>query len=190
MVRQGIKALLEARALEDGRRLEVVGEAGAGATAITLCAQLRPSVAVIDVSLPDQSGIDVARQLRALGDPPAVVMLSMHVSAEHVRLAQEAGAAAYVVKGSGVNELAQAIALVAAGLVGPFPAFSSDGQRLTERERDVLRQIARGLSNKQIAEGLGISVHTVNTHRVHLMEKLAVHDLATLTRKALDLGLA
>jgi len=187
IVREGVKALLQSSPLQDGRRLEVVGEAGDGAAATELCQRTRPDVAVIDVSLPGISGIEVARKLRRLPVPPAVVMLSMHVSAEHVRQARQAGAAAYVVKGSGVGELAQAIGNVALGGSGPFP--ECDSFDLTEREREVLTAILRGSSNREIAEALSISVHTVNTHRVHLMEKLQVHDVATLTRKALELGL-
>jgi DNA-binding NarL/FixJ family response regulator len=187
IVREGVKALLQSGPLQDGRRLEVVGEAGDGAAATEICQRVRPDVAVIDVSLPGASGMEVASNLRKLPFPPAVVMLSMHVSAEHVRQARQAGAAAYVVKGSGVGELAQAIANVAKGGSGPFP--ECDSFDLTDREKEVLTAILRGSSNREIAEALGISVHTVNTHRVHLMEKLQVHDVATLTRKALELGL-
>jgi len=190
IVREGVRALLEASTPRNGRRVSVVGEAGNGPETLMLCKQLSPDVAVLDVSLPGASGFDVARQLRALPRPPAVVMLSMHVSPEHIRHAKEVGAAAYVIKGSGVTELADAIAHVAEGGSGPFPDVSPHGPRLTDREREVLTAVASGKSNKEIAQKLGISIHTVNTHRVHLMEKLDVHDVASLTKIALDLGLA
>jgi DNA-binding NarL/FixJ family response regulator len=189
IVREGVRALLEASEPQDGRRVSVVGEAANAAEALTLCRQLTPEVTVLDVSLPGASGFDIAEQLRALPRPPAIVMLSMHVSPEHVRRARDVGAAAYVVKGSGVAELAEAIARVAAGGTGPFPEGAPPGPRLTDREREVLAAVASGRSNKEIAQKLGISVHTVNTHRVHLMEKLNVHDVASLTKIALDLGL-
>jgi DNA-binding NarL/FixJ family response regulator len=117
-----------------------------------------------------------------------VVVLSMHVTAEHVREAQAAGVAAYVIKGSGVSELAEAIGRAAAGGSGPFPDVASE-PGLTDREREVLKAIVGGRSNREIASALGISAHTVNTHRVHLMGKLGVHDVASLTRKAVELGL-
>jgi DNA-binding NarL/FixJ family response regulator len=189
IVREGVRALLEASESPGSRRLSVVGEAANASEALSLCRQLSPDVAVLDVSLPGASGFDIAEQLRALAKPPAIVMLSMHVSPEHVRRARDVGAAAYVVKGSGVAELAEAIVRVAAGGSGPFPEGTPSGPRLTEREREVLAAVASGRSNKEIAQKLGISVHTVNTHRVHLMEKLDVHDVASLTKIALDLGL-
>ena len=190
IVRQGVRALLETSAVQGGRKIAVVGEAGNAGEALTLCRQHSPDVAVLDVSLPGASGFDVAAQLRALPRPPAIVVLSMHASPEHVRRARDVGAAAYVIKGSGVAELAEAIARVAEGGTGPFPESSPSGPRLTEREREVLAAVASGRSNKEIAQKLGISVHTVNTHRVHLMDKLDVHDVASLTKIALDLGLA
>ncbi len=189
IVREGVRALLEASAAQNGRRISVVGEAANASETLALCRQLSPHVAVLDVSLPGASGFEVAKQLRGLGKPPAIVMLSMHASPEHVRQARDVGAAAYVIKGSGVAELAEAIASVAEGGSGPFPEGSPMGPRLTEREREVLAAVAGGRSNKEIAQKLGISIHTVNTHRVHLMEKLDVHDVASLTKIALDLGL-
>ena len=189
IVREGVRALLEVSEPQSGRRVSVVGEAANGTEALALCRQLGPEVAVLDVSLPGASGFEVAEQLRALPRPPAIVILSMHASPEHVRRARDVGAAAYVIKGSGVAELADAIAHVADGGTGPFPEGEPTGPRLTEREREVLAAVASGQSNKEIAQKLGISVHTVNTHRVHLMEKLDVHDVASLTKIALDLGL-
>lgn len=189
ILRQGVRALLEGTTLRSGQRLAVVAEAGSGPEALALCDRLHPQVVVLDVSLPGCSGLEVARQLAPRRPRVAVVILSMHVSTEHVALAQALGVAAYVVKGSGVAELAEAIARAAAGGCGPFPVVSPLAARLTEREREVLHAIARGSSNKEISHQLGISVHTVNTHRVHLMEKLDLHDVASLTRRALELGL-
>jgi len=189
ILREGVRALLEGSSLQDGRQVRVVGEAGNGPDALALCQQLEPQVAVLDVSLPGASGLDVALWLRQLQHPPAIVMLSMHGNPEIVRRAREVGAAGYVVKGSGVAELAEAIARAVDGDPGSFPTISHSIPSLSEREREVLEQVAGGQSNKEIAHKLGISMHTVNTHRVHLMRKLGVHDVASLTRIAVGLGL-
>jgi DNA-binding NarL/FixJ family response regulator len=186
ILREGVTLLLQQ--WKGPPALAVVGEAGTGPEAVEMVTALRPQVLVVDLALPGLGGIEVCRRVRQGGT--AVVVLTMHVSAEHVRLAREAGAAAYVVKGSGISELAEAISRVAAGGAGPFPHYASDPLlRLTVREREVLSEVARGRSNREIARDLGISMHTVNTHRVHLMEKLGVHDAVALTRLALAAGL-
>jgi len=95
-----------------------------------------------------------------------------------------------VVKGSGVSALAEAIRVVVAGGAGPFPALAPDLlSKLTAREREVLVEVAQGHTNKEIADRLSISIHTVNSHRIHIMEKLAVHDAVALTRLAVAAGL-
>ena len=189
IVREGLRALLELAPAAGERAIEVVGEAADGDAAMLRCEELHPEVVVLDLSLPKLSGMEVARSLREKANPPAVVVLSMHVSPEHLRQADENGVAGYVVKGTGVSELANAIRRAVNG-EKTFPELRSErGPTLTEREREVLIQIAQGASNRQVAANLGISVHTVNTHRVHLMEKLQAHDVATLTRLAVTLGL-
>jgi DNA-binding NarL/FixJ family response regulator len=189
IVREGLRALLEMSPGAGDRTIEVVGEAADGPTALTRCEELRPEVIVLDLSLPKLSGMEVAKALRKSASPPAIVVLSMHISTEHVRQAQEQGISAYVVKGTGVSDLASAIRRAVRG-EKTFPEIRAEGApTLTDRERQVLIEIAQGASNRQVAERLGISVHTVNTHRVHLMEKLKAHDVATLTRLAVTLGL-
>jgi DNA-binding NarL/FixJ family response regulator len=189
IVREGLRALLEMAPSAAERPIDVVGEASDGAAALARCEELRPEVIVLDLSLPKLSGMEVAKALRRSPNPPAVVVLSMHISPEHLRQAQELGVSAYVVKGTGVSELASAIRRAVQG-ERTFPQLRSEaGPMLTEREREVLIQIAQGASNREVALSLGISVHTVNTHRVHLMEKLQAHDVATLTRLAVTLGL-
>jgi DNA-binding NarL/FixJ family response regulator len=186
ILREGVRLLVE----EDmaASRITIVGDAASGAEAQRLIDHLRPDVLILDLALPDMSGIEVCRQARARG--VAVVILTMHVSSEHVRTARAAGAGAYVVKGSGISELAAAVRLVVAGESGPFPAVTEDPLgRLTAREREVLAEVAAGRSNKEIAGRLGISVHTVNTHRVHVMQKLGVHDAIALVRLAVGAGL-
>jgi DNA-binding NarL/FixJ family response regulator len=186
ILREGVTLLLQQ--WKGPPSLEVVGEAGTGPAAVEMVAALKPHVLVVDLALPGLGGIEVCRRVRQGG--AGVVVLTMHVSAEHVRLAREAGAAAYVVKGSGISELADAISRVASGGTGPFPYDGADPLlRLTVRGREVLSEVALGRSNREIALYLGISMHTVNTHRVHLMEKLGVHDAVALTRLALTAGL-
>ncbi|MHB1844176.1 MAG: response regulator [Deltaproteobacteria bacterium] len=189
IVREGIEALLTAPPPAGAARIDVVGQAATGPEALALCRALAPDVVVLDLGLPELSGIEVMAALRAAEAPPRVVVLSMHATAEHVRRAREGGAAAYVVKGSGVRELAAAIRRATEGGFGPFPSAADPLAELTAREREVLVEIALGGSNREIAQRLGISIHTVNSHRVHLMEKLDLHDVAALTRFAVRLGL-
>ena len=186
ILREGVRLLLGQGT--GAPAIEVVGEAATGTEALALLTTLQPDVLVLDLALPGVLGIDVCVAARARG--VRVVILTMHVSPEHVRRARAAGADGYVVKGSGVSALAQAIRQVMAGGAGPFPEAEPDLlSRLTVREREVLLEVAQGSSNRDIASRLGISVHTVNTHRIHVMEKLGVHDAVTLGRLAVKLGL-
>ena len=186
ILREGVRLLLGHS--EGAPAIEVVGEAATGEEALLLLATLQPDVLVLDLALPGVLGIDVCAAARARG--VRVVILTMHVSPQHVRRAREAGADGYVVKGSGVSALAEAIRQVVAGAAGPFPETEPDLlSRLTAREREVLVEVAQGHSNRDIANRLGISVHTVNTHRIHVMEKLGVHEAVSLSRLAVKLGL-
>ena len=186
ILREGVRLLLGQGT--GAPPIEVVGEAATGTEALALLASLEPDILVLDLALPGVLGIDVCLAARARG--VRVVILTMHVSSEHVRRARAAGADGYVVKGSGVSALAEAIRQVMAGGTGPFPAVEPDLlSRLTAREREVLALVAQGSSNRDVASQLGISVHTVNTHRIHVMEKLGVHDAVTLGRLAVRLGL-
>jgi NarL family two-component system response regulator LiaR len=186
ILREGVRMLLGQG--NETPAIEVVGEAADGAEALALLESTKPDVVVLDLALPGILGIEVCRRAHASG--VRVVSLTMHVSGEHVRRAREAGADGYVVKGSGVSELAQAIRIVVAGGEGPFPALPPDPiSKLTSREREVFVEVAQGHSNREIAVHLGISVHTVNTHRIHVMEKLEVHDAVALTRLAVGAGL-
>ena len=185
ILREGVGLLLsQGRAAPP---VEIAGEAETGPQALELLERLRPDVAVVDLALPGTGGLDVCRRARALG--ARVVILTMHVSAEHVRRAREAGADGYVVKGSGVSDLAAAIRRVVAGEPSPFPEIDDPIGSLTVREREVLVEVAQGRSNREIASRPGISIHTVNTHRIHLMEKLGVHDAVALARLAVSAGL-
>ncbi len=189
-MREGVRRILEAQ-----QGLQVVGEASDGASALALAERLRPDVAVVDVGLPDMSGLDLVRRLRAGTEPPVVLVLSMYDDAEYAREARVAGAAAYVVKDSAATMLAAQLWLAVGGTVRPsrddaIPRASAQERiaLLTPRECDVLRGIARGRTNKEMGQELGISPRTVETHRERLMRKLGVTTVAGLTALALDAG--
>jgi DNA-binding NarL/FixJ family response regulator len=194
IVRQGLRALLGTNS-----DLQITGEASDGASAVKLTAELRPHVVVMDLSLPGLHGTEAIRRIKTDSDAK-VVVLSMHSAPEVVARAREAGCDGYVVKGSDVAELAGAIRSAHEGR----PYFSTEVRgphgdptqgapdpisRLSAREREVLQLIAEGNTNKVIATRLGISVHTVNAHRVNLMAKLDLHDAQGITRFALRHGL-
>jgi DNA-binding NarL/FixJ family response regulator len=199
VVREGIRQVLS---LHDD--FEVIGETGSGSDAVALCRSLRPDVVVLDISMPDMSGLDAASQIRALGAAPAILILSIHDHAEYVRRGIEAGAQAYLRKDSSPRELRNAIRAVyeggtffsgpaarhlidAAG--GPGSDSMTRGDTLTPRERDVLVEIASGATNKEIAATLGLSVRTVESHRESLLKKLDARGTAGLTRFAIAAGL-
>jgi DNA-binding NarL/FixJ family response regulator len=174
--------------------LEVVGEAADGIEAIALVAELRPDVVVMDLSLPGMHGTEIIKRIRSSSDAK-IVVLSMHSSPAVVERAREAGCHGYVVKGADVSELARAIRDALAGQPYYSPELvdaatvATPIDRLSGREREILQLIAEGNTNKSIAHRLGISVHTVNAHRVSLMSKLDLHDAQGLTRFAIRHGL-
>jgi DNA-binding NarL/FixJ family response regulator len=202
IVRQGVKALLD-----EEPDIAVVGETGDGSEALLLAQKLRPDIVLMDLSLPGLSGIEATHQIRERFPTMRIVVLSMHGNEEYVFRALRAGASGYVLKQSTSTELVLALRAVATGSTFLSPAVSqiliSDYMRrakiqesddeassiLTPREREVLKLIATGLSNRQIAERLHISVKTVETHRGNIMRKLDVHDRAGLVKHAIDSGL-
>ena len=202
IVRQGVRALLD-----EESDISIVGEAGDGSEGLALAQKLRPDIVLMDLSLPGLGGIEATRQIRELLPDIRVLVLSMHDNEEYVFRALRSGASGYVLKQSTSTELVLALRAVAAGSTFLSPSISqilisdyvrraesqeSDGEilgLLTPREREVLQLIARGLSNRQIAERLHISVKTVETHRGNMMQKLDVHDRAGLVKFAIDSGL-
>lgn len=200
IVRTGIRHVLES---EPG--FEVVGEASTGAEALELAAALHPHVAVLDISMPGESGLRVAAELRQRCPETQVLILSMHDNTEYVLESLRAGAHGYLLKDTAATELRGAIRAVRRGesffsppiagrLSAVFrgdqgePASPTLGQ-LTARERQVLVGVAQGHTNREIALQLGISHRTVETHRENLMKKLGVRTVAGLTRLALEAGL-
>jgi DNA-binding NarL/FixJ family response regulator len=199
VVRSGIRHVLESEA-----GFEVVGEASSGAEALSLAAALHPDVVVLDISMPDESGLQVAARLRAGSDGPRILILSMHDNAEYVLESVRAGAHGYLLKDTAAIELRSAIRAICRGESYFSPPVASrlsaavrgerEGQaavldQLTTREREVLQGIAQGRTNKEIATELGISHRTVETHRESLMNKLEIRTVAELTRFALGAGI-
>jgi DNA-binding NarL/FixJ family response regulator len=199
IVRTGIRHVLESEA-----GFEVVGEASTGAEAVSLAAKLRPDVVVLDISMPGESGLQVAAQLRGTSPEPRVLILSMHDNAEYVLESVRAGAHGYLLKDAAATELRTAIRAVCRGesyfsppvasrlreaLRGEHETHAGSLAQLTGRERDVLLGVVRGRTNKEIAGELGISHRTVETHRESLMRKLQIRTVAELTRFALGAGI-
>jgi len=191
LVRKGFR-----RMLEDDPAISVVGEASTGAEAVRLALQLKPKVVVMDCALPDISGIEVMRRIRAKIPEAAVLMLSMHSEDTLVRQALEAGARGYILKNAMELDLVNAIKRVAVGELVLDSQLSKlqalKGEReagLTARELEVLQHIVAGKSNKEIAMELGLSANTVAVHRANIMDALGIHKAAELVVYAIRNGL-
>ena len=197
IVRAGLRMVLESDA-----EFEVVGEAETAASAIELVRSNPPDVVLIDINLPDESGLKVAEAIRQPG--VRLLMLSVHDDREIVRESVRIGAHGYLRKDTTPADLRAAIRAVHAGdawfspsvartlaeSIREQPEIVPDAlERLTEREREVLIRVARGLSNKEVAADLGISSRTVESHRESLMRKTGLRNVAALTRFAIESGL-
>ena len=189
MFRQGLVGMLD-----DADGIEVVGQASRGDEALRLIGELKPNVAILDVSMPGATGIEVASALSNAGSATRVVLLTMHADATHARRAIEAHASAYVLKGAVFDELLRAISIALAGgtfLTASLTAAVVRGgmsSALTEREVEVLALIADGKTSRAIARKLGISLRTVESHRANMMEKLDLDNAAALVRYAVEHG--
>jgi len=197
VVRSGIRLLLER---EDD--LEVVGEAGNGKDAIFAVRALKPDVILLDVVMPRESGIDVLPSLLRESPQTKVLVLSMQDDPRYVREAFAAGASGYLLKEAADEEVVTAVREIASGGRYVHPALgarmvtaeaearaAAEADPLSEREREVLRLLALGHTNQEIAKMLYISVRTAETHRAHIMQKLRISTRAELVRYALAQGL-
>ena len=199
LVRAGIRALLE-----NLSSVEIVGEATNGREALDLVRKLLPDVAMLDVSMPELDGLETLAQIRADHPTVRVILLTVHDDEEHTWQAMAAGASGYLLKDSTLVELELAVRAVASGgtyltpriarhvFAGHTAQVAADSQRRmrpTPRQRSIARLIARGLSNREIAHELGLSVKTVGSHRTELMARLGVHEVAGVVRYAMRTGL-
>ncbi len=199
VVREGLKALINAQP-----GMEVSGEAGDGRSACQQVQHLQPDVAVMDVSMPELNGVQATQQLKQACPHVKVLALTVHEDKGYLRQLLEAGASGYVLKRAAAEELIHAIRTVAAGGVYLDPALAgkvvgsfvrhpagkgpAEGSDLSDRETEVLRLIAEGYSNKEIAGRLTLSVKTVETYKARSMEKLGLHSRAEIVRYALQRG--
>ncbi|HEX9899212.1 MAG TPA: response regulator transcription factor [Candidatus Methylomirabilis sp.] len=198
VLRAGLRALLAAQ--DD---LEVVGEASDGAEAIRLCQTLRPDVVVMDIGMPGVSGIDATARIKRDLPGTKVLILSMHDDRGYLRQVLRVGASGYVLKKAADTELLAAIRAAARGEVFLDPTLAKalvdevmepktaggEPPALSHREREVLRLLAHGHTNQQVADRLCISVKSVETYKARLMEKLGLKGRAELVRHALQHGL-
>jgi DNA-binding NarL/FixJ family response regulator len=198
MVRAGIRALLDRIA-----GIAVVGEAANGREAIALVAEHQPDLALINISMPELNGLEATTRIRQAFPRTQVVILSLHADEEYVRGALAAGASGYLVKTANASELELAIRAATRGEVWLSPSVSKavikslvnheprggPFELLTPRQREVLQLVAEGLISKEIAERLGLSVKTVESHRAQLMKRLGVSNVTGLVRAAIRLGI-
>jgi DNA-binding NarL/FixJ family response regulator len=201
LVRQGFR-----RILEDDPRISVVGEASTGLTAIAQCKELKPDVAVLDLSMPELGGIEAAGEILKVNPDIKILILSMYSNEAYVRKAFEIGAKGYMLKDAIELDLTRAVISLAEGKAYMSPGISNlviEGlksgslqdasqdafERLSLREKEVLQLIAQGKSNKEVASLLNISVNTVAVHRAHVMEALGLHRTAELVLYAVKRGL-
>jgi DNA-binding NarL/FixJ family response regulator len=201
LFRQGLRRILESQS-----DFEVVAEAASGLEAINHAAETQPDIAIVDIAMKELNGIEATAQLLRQSPKTAVLILSMYSDERYVIRAVRAGARGYLLKDTVEEGLVQAIRQVNEGQAFFSPAIAQilheahtrdiQGHRvddryelLTERERQLYHMLAEGQSNKEIAARLSLSLHTVETHRTRIMEKLGVHSIAELVLSAVRRGI-
>jgi len=199
MIREGLKMLINSQS-----DMEVIGEANNGKAAVQQISQLQPDVAVLDISMPEMSGLQATEEIKKTLPRLKILTLTRHNDAGHLQQLLRAGAAGYILKQSAADELIRAIravvaggtyldpavaAKVVAGYTGKLSNWSVERiGTLTEREREVLRLIAHGYSNKEIAGRFELSVKTVEAHKANAMRKLELHSRIDIVRYAILCG--
>ncbi len=201
ILRAGLKMMLNAQP-----DMEVVGEAQDGRQAINEALRHQPDVVLMDITMPDINGIEATRQIKRMLPDVKVLVLTMHENDEYVFQALRAGASGYILKEAADTELITALHVVQTGqfylsptaqsiIVGDYLQRVRTGEEkdsystLTEREREILKLVAEGYTNNQIAERLVISPKTVDTHRTHVMDKLNLHSRSELVKYAMRRGI-
>ncbi len=201
ILREGLRALLSA-----DPKFQIVGEAADGREAVRSVEKLGPDLVMMDLSMPRMTGMDAIREIKKRYPETKVVALTVHKTEEYLRTTLQAGADAYVLKDATHDELLMAIENVLEGKTFLSPGVSekviegylagqgtrmpnSVSELLSQREREVLKLIAEGYKNKEIADDLCISLKTVEKHRANLMKKLDLHNAAALTAYAIEQGL-
>src|SRR5690242_13753595 len=197
LVRRGIRDFLQAQ-----RDWRVVGEAMSGREAVEIVKKLKPDIAIVDITMPDMDGLEVTRRIQDLARETQILILTMHESDQMVRRVLEMGARGYVLKSDMAAHLFQAVKDLANGKISLTPkvsamvleGFLKGGEAKyvenghahpTPREVEVIRLLAEGKSNKEIAAELGITLRTVETHRAHIMMKMGLHSLPELIHYAI-----
>ena len=183
-------------ALNKAEDIEVIGEAGTAAETLAMVQDKQPDVLVLDLNLPDRSGFDVLAEMKPMATGPLTVVLTWHTEPSYAARALQAGAHGYVNKAVEPDELLAAIRAVSRGerVVPPgVDELLATGETdpagaLTARELEVMRMLARGMTNREIAEHLSISIKTIDTHRGHVLKKLNLRNNSELTRFAVKHG--
>ena len=201
ILRAGLKMMLNAQP-----DMDVIGEAQDGRQAIQESQRLHPDIVLMDITMPDMNGIESTRQIKKALPDVKILILTMHENDEYVFQALRAGASGYILKEAADTELISALHVVQNGnfylspsaqsvMVGDYLQRVNAGEEkdsysmLTEREREILKLVAEGFTNNQIAERLVISPKTVDTHRTHIMDKLNLHSRAEIVKYAMRRGL-
>jgi two-component system, NarL family, response regulator DegU len=199
LVRKGIKAMLESES-----EINVVGEAGSGSEALETARALKPDILVLDIRMPEMTGIEAAAKLKQYSPDTKAVILSMHDSEEYVLQALDAGAYGYLLKDTDKNEFVKALKQIHGGskyfsgavsnvlasqLLNSKPTKSTgvpaeDPYHLTRKEKAILRMVIDGKHNKEIADTYSLSVRTIETHRFNIMKKLNVNNAIDMVNKA------
>jgi len=194
IVLEGLRALLEREGFE------IVGTAQDGRSAVELARRLKPDIAILDIAMPALNGIDAAGEILRASPDTRTILLTVHEDKQYVVEALRAGVSGYLLKTKAASDLVQAIKEVSRGALYISPGLSRDVVKsflenkdvktnpLSPREREVLQLIAEGKSTKEVGAILGISVKTAESHRTRIMEKLDIHETATLVRYAIRQG--
>jgi two-component system, NarL family, response regulator NreC len=192
IVRKGLRAILEGE-----QDISVVAEAANGREAVRLCEQFRPNIAIVDIGMPQLNGIDATAQIRKVSPATQIMILSMHTDETYILRALSCGAKAYVLKDAAEDEILPATrallkgksyfsAAIAKTLAEDYVRYlrqrglEDSYDLLTDREKQVLQMLAEGRANKEVANLLGLSVTTIETHRTNLMQKLDLHSTAEI----------